>query len=50
MNEFRSEEIPFNNIPHDYTLAVEICKGFKPKISEDIPKISCGFNYEMLGC
>ncbi|GBC47089.2 kinase-like domain-containing protein [Rhizophagus irregularis DAOM 181602=DAOM 197198] len=47
MNEFRSEEIPFNNIPHDYTLAVEICKGFRPKISKDIPKISCGFNYEI---
>ncbi|RGB27753.1 hypothetical protein C1646_673750 [Rhizophagus diaphanus] len=36
MNKLLSEEIPFNNIPHDYTLAVEICKGFRPKISEDL--------------
>ncbi|RGB25212.1 kinase-like domain-containing protein [Rhizophagus diaphanus] len=50
MNEFLSEEIPFNDIPHDHILAVKICKGLRPKISEDIPKISCRFNYKMLGC
>ncbi|EXX54107.1 Cdc15p [Rhizophagus irregularis DAOM 197198w] len=39
MNEYLSEEIPFNNIPHDEYLAVEICKGFRPKISESIPEL-----------
>ncbi|RGB40443.1 kinase-like domain-containing protein [Rhizophagus diaphanus] len=34
-----SEEITFNDIPHDRTLAVKICKGFRPKISEDTPKL-----------
>ncbi|CAB4430745.1 unnamed protein product [Rhizophagus irregularis] len=38
MNEFLSEEIPFNDIPHDHILAIKICKGLRPKISEDIPK------------
>jgi serine/threonine protein kinase len=39
MNEFISEKIPFNNIPHDHVLAVKICKGLRPKISEDTPKL-----------
>src|SRR5687767_2686996 len=39
MNEFISEEIPFNNISHDYILATKICKGLRPKISEDTPKL-----------
>ncbi|RIA99713.1 kinase-like domain-containing protein [Glomus cerebriforme] len=39
MNEYFSEEIPFHDIPHDYDLAVKICKGLRPKISEDIPKL-----------
>ena len=39
MNELMSEEIPYNDIPHDYILAVKICKGFRPKISEDTPKL-----------
>ncbi|GBB98424.1 hypothetical protein RclHR1_03220017 [Rhizophagus clarus] len=39
MNEFHSEEIPFNDIPHDEFLAMKICKGLRPKISEDIPKL-----------
>jgi serine/threonine protein kinase len=38
MNEYLSEEIPFNNIPHDHVLAVNICKGFRPKIFEGTPK------------
>ncbi|POG82369.1 kinase-like domain-containing protein [Rhizophagus irregularis DAOM 181602=DAOM 197198] len=38
MNEFLSEEIPFKDIPHDHILAIKICKGLRPKISEDIPK------------
>ncbi|EXX79224.1 hypothetical protein RirG_007710 [Rhizophagus irregularis DAOM 197198w] len=33
-----SEETPYSNIPHDHTLAVGICKGLRPNISEDIPK------------
>jgi len=39
MNEFISEETPYNNIPHDHILAVKICKGLRPKISEDTPKL-----------
>jgi serine/threonine protein kinase len=39
MNEFISEEIPHNDIPHDFTLTVKICKGLRPKISEDTPKL-----------
>ena len=29
----------YNDIPHDHILAVKICKGFRPKISEDTPKL-----------
>jgi serine/threonine protein kinase len=39
MNEFLSEEIPFNDIPHDEFLAIKICKGLRPKISKDLPKL-----------
>ncbi|UZO20611.1 uncharacterized protein OCT59_013034 [Rhizophagus irregularis] len=39
MNEFLSEEIPFNDIPHDEFLAIKICKGLRPTISKDIPKL-----------
>ncbi|GBC03651.1 hypothetical protein RclHR1_05230013 [Rhizophagus clarus] len=39
MNEFLSEEIPFNDIPHDKFLAIQICKGYRPKISKDVPKL-----------
>ncbi|POG58351.1 kinase-like domain-containing protein [Rhizophagus irregularis DAOM 181602=DAOM 197198] len=39
MNEFLSEEIPFNDIPHDEFLAIKICKGFRPTISKDVPKL-----------
>ncbi|GET65570.1 kinase-like domain-containing protein [Rhizophagus irregularis DAOM 181602=DAOM 197198] len=39
MNEFLSEEIPFNDIPHDEFLAIKICKGLRPTISNDIPKL-----------
>ncbi|POG63720.1 kinase-like domain-containing protein [Rhizophagus irregularis DAOM 181602=DAOM 197198] len=38
MNEYLSEEIPFNDISHDHILAFKICKGLRPKISEHIPK------------
>jgi serine/threonine protein kinase len=39
MNEYMSEETPFNNIPHDYALAIEICKGLRPNIFEYTPKL-----------
>ena len=39
MNEYLSEEIPYNDIPHDHILAIKICKGQRPKISEDTPKL-----------
>ncbi|CAB4414699.1 unnamed protein product [Rhizophagus irregularis] len=39
MNEFLSEEIPYGDISHDEFLAVKICKGQRPKISKDIPKL-----------
>ena len=39
MNEFISEETPYNDISHNHMLAVNVCKGFRPKISEDTPKL-----------
>ncbi|POG80522.1 kinase-like domain-containing protein [Rhizophagus irregularis DAOM 181602=DAOM 197198] len=39
INEFLSEEIPFNDIPHDEFLSIKICKGLRPTISKDIPKL-----------
>src|SRR5436190_19533967 len=39
MNEYLSEEIPYNDIPHDHILAIKICKGQRPNISEDTPKL-----------
>src|SRR4051795_4908909 len=35
MNEIMSEDTPYNNIPHDQVLTVGICRGLRPKISED---------------
>src|SRR6266498_2160767 len=39
MNELISEETPYSNIPHDHGLAIKICKGLRPKISQDTPKL-----------
>ena len=39
MNEFISEETPYSNIPHDHVLTIKICKGIRPKISQDTPKL-----------
>ena len=39
MNEYLSEETPHNDISHDYILAVKVCKGLRPKISDDTPKL-----------
>ncbi|CAI2188583.1 9093_t:CDS:2, partial [Funneliformis geosporum] len=38
MNEYFSEELPYANKSHDIYLAIEICGGQRPKISEDTPK------------
>ncbi len=45
MNEFISEETPYSNIPHDHALTIKICKGIRPKISQDTPKLLCRFDY-----
>src|ERR1043165_657777 len=39
MNEYLSEETPYNDIPHNHILTVNICQGLRPKISKDIPKL-----------
>ena len=39
INEYMSEETPYNNIPHDHILAVKICQGLRPEISDDTPKL-----------
>ncbi|PKB98945.1 kinase-like protein [Rhizophagus irregularis] len=42
MNEFITKEIPHNNIPHDHSLVVKICKickGLRLKISNDTSKL-----------
>src|SRR4051794_3307336 len=39
MYEFMSEETPYSDISHDHILAVKICKGLRPEISEDTPKL-----------
>ncbi|GET02181.1 kinase-like domain-containing protein [Rhizophagus clarus] len=39
MNELLSEEIPFNDIPHDKFLAIKVCNGLRPNISKDVPKL-----------
>ena len=35
MWEFTSGILAFNNVPHDYNLSLNICKGLGPKIVED---------------
>jgi serine/threonine protein kinase len=39
LNEYISEEPPFNNIPHDHALAIKICKGLRPNIFKYTPKL-----------
>ncbi|PKK69127.1 kinase-like protein [Rhizophagus irregularis] len=39
MNEYISEETPYNNIPHNHALAIEICKGLRPNIFKYTPKL-----------
>ncbi|RIA94148.1 kinase-like domain-containing protein, partial [Glomus cerebriforme] len=39
MNELMSEEFPHNNIPFDQFLAIDICNGLRPNISEDTPQL-----------
>ncbi|EXX66702.1 Ste20p [Rhizophagus irregularis DAOM 197198w] len=38
MNEYISEETPYNNIPHSHALAIKICKGLRPNIFKFTPK------------
>jgi serine/threonine protein kinase len=38
MNEIISIVPPFNNEPHDYHLALDICRGKRPKIREETPE------------
>ncbi|RIB03340.1 kinase-like domain-containing protein [Gigaspora rosea] len=35
--EILSEQPPFNDIAHDYQLAMRICKGDRPQIKQDVP-------------
>ena len=30
---------PYHNIPHDFGLAIKICKGLRPKIRCEVPKL-----------
>jgi serine/threonine protein kinase len=39
INEYISEETPFNNIPHDHALVINIYKGLRPNIFEYTPKL-----------
>src|SRR5205823_3143252 len=39
MNELISEKLPYCDFLHDHELAVKICMGLRPKISQDIPKL-----------
>ncbi|UZO08583.1 uncharacterized protein OCT59_028836 [Rhizophagus irregularis] len=39
MNEFISEETPYNNIPHNHALSIKICKGLRPNIFKYTPKL-----------
>ncbi|GBB89472.1 hypothetical protein RclHR1_16170004 [Rhizophagus clarus] len=38
INEIISGSRPFHNIPHDYHLAIDICRGSRPKIRPETPK------------
>ncbi|CAB4431329.1 unnamed protein product [Rhizophagus irregularis] len=39
MNEYISEETPYNNVPHNHALAIKICKGLRPNIFKYTPKL-----------
>ncbi|RGB21563.1 kinase-like domain-containing protein, partial [Rhizophagus diaphanus] len=39
MNEYISEETPYNNIPHNHALSIKICKGLRPNIFKYTPKL-----------
>ncbi|RGB30131.1 kinase-like domain-containing protein [Rhizophagus diaphanus] len=39
MNEFISEETPYNNIPHNHALSIKICKGLRPNVFKYTPKL-----------
>ncbi|CAB4431340.1 unnamed protein product [Rhizophagus irregularis] len=39
MNEYISEETPYNNIPHNHALAIKICKGLRPNTFKYTPNL-----------
>ncbi|POG80525.1 kinase-like domain-containing protein [Rhizophagus irregularis DAOM 181602=DAOM 197198] len=39
MNEYISEETPYNDIPHDHALSIKQCKGLRPNIFKYTPKL-----------
>ncbi|EXX57582.1 hypothetical protein RirG_205840 [Rhizophagus irregularis DAOM 197198w] len=39
MNEYISEETPYNKIPHNHALAIKICKGLRPNTFKYTPKL-----------
>jgi serine/threonine protein kinase len=39
INEYISEEAPYNNIPHDQMLIIDIYEGLRPNIFEYTPKL-----------
>ena len=50
MNEIISIVPPFNDVPHYYHLALDICRGKRPKIREETPEPIKRINSAMLGC
>ncbi|CAB4481802.1 unnamed protein product [Rhizophagus irregularis] len=46
MNEYISEETPYNNIPHNDALAIKICEGLRPKpVNSDVIKTTLHSEY-----
>ncbi|CAB4414528.1 unnamed protein product [Rhizophagus irregularis] len=45
MNEFLSEEIPYNDIPHDEFLAIKICKGLPKPVNSSSFQLNSDANY-----
>ncbi|RGB26894.1 kinase-like domain-containing protein [Rhizophagus diaphanus] len=39
INEYISEETPYNNVPHNHVLSIKICKGLRPNIFKYTPKL-----------
>ncbi|GBC10553.1 hypothetical protein RclHR1_09710004 [Rhizophagus clarus] len=39
MNEYISQETPYNNVSHNHALAIKICKGLRPNIFKYTPNL-----------